>query len=60
MQTKILDGKLKFYNSKLAIEMPRIDAEKLKAPKGEGIHDDTVMACAIAAHGFSLFHQRRR
>ena len=60
LQSSILEDKMTFNNPLLAEEMPRVDAEKLKSPRGVGIHDDTVDACAIAAYGFRLFPPKKK
>ena len=53
LQDYILNDKLKFNNTVLAEEMKTFQADTLKALKGDDIHDDVVMQCAITAWVFS-------
>ncbi len=52
LQESIVSDKLTFNNTMLSHEMSTFSADTMKAIKGIDIHDDVVIACAIAAYGF--------
>ena len=54
LQELINTEKMKFFNPHLKGEMAIFQADTLKAPKGEGMHDDCVMQAAIAATVFAI------
>ena len=60
LQDNILSGSMKFNNSILVEEMKLLQADTLKAPKGDDFHDDVAMSSALAAWGFSKAPPKRK
>ena len=60
LQDNILSGKFTLNNPIIVEEMKLLQADTLKAPKGDDLHDDVVISSALAAWAFSKNPPKRK